>query len=95
MCAVDTATVLPMYNKSIMGAMTDSTYRELSVIVSKGLTLLIRSNQLALEEEEKKEDEQEINSDSESETDAEIQEGKIKDEDLGEEIVDILWIPNF
>lgn len=79
--------MLPLYSKSIMGAMTDATYRELSVIVCKGLTLLIRSNQLALED---REESPEVENDSESETDPEIQEGKIRDEDLGEEIVGIL-----
>ena len=85
MCAVDAMTMLPMYSKSIMGAMTDSTYRELSVIVCKGLTLLIRSNQLALEDQQES---PEI--ESENDTDPEIQEGRIRDEDLGEEIVGIL-----
>ena len=85
MCAVDAMTMLPMYSKSIMGAMTDSTYRELC----KGLTLLIRSNQLALEDQQES-PEIESENDSESETDPEIQEGRIRDEDLGEEIVGIL-----
>ena len=89
MCAVDAMTMLPMYSKSIMVAMTDSTYRELSVIVCKGLTLLIRSNQLALEDQQES-PEIESENDSESETDPEIQEGRIRDEDLGEEIVGIL-----
>ena len=49
-CADDCATAVPAYCSSIIGAMTDKTYPELSITVCKGLTLLIRSNQLALEE---------------------------------------------
>ena len=96
--AVDTATTLPAFIKNLLAAMTDSRYRELSIIVSKGLTLLIRSNQMALEQAtEEEEDEhgdgrggmqkEESESESESESEEEIQESKIRDEDLGEEIV--------
>lgn len=83
-CADDCATAVPAYCSSIIGAMTDKTYPELSIIVCKGLTLLIRSNQLALEEkhEEKEEDEEE---DSESMMSEE--EGKTTADDAEDEMV--------
>ena len=93
-CAVDAMTVLPMYSKSLLGAMTDATYRELSIAVCKGLTLLIRSNQMALENREET-PMNENDASSDSETDPEVLEAKIRDEDLGEEIVGIMGIPNF
>lgn len=48
-CADDAADALQQYGNSILGAMTDRNYKELSVIICKGLTLLIRSNQLSLQ----------------------------------------------
>ena len=85
-CAVDTSTALPQYGKSLLGAMTDTQYRELSVIVCKGLTLLIRSNQMALEDTPEM---SESESESDSESEEETQEAKIRDDDLGEEIVSV------
>lgn len=86
MCAVDASTALPQYGKSLLGAMTDTQYRELSVIVCKGLTLLIRSNQMALEDTPEM---SESESESDSESEEETQEAKIRDDDLGEEIVSV------
>lgn len=85
-CAVDASTALPQYGKSLLGAMTDTQYRELSVIVCKGLTLLIRSNQMALEDTPEM---SESESESDSESEEETQEAKIRDDDLGEEIVSV------
>ena len=83
-CAVDASTALPQYGKSLLGAMTDTQYRELSVIVC--LTLLIRSNQMALEDTPEM---SESESESDSESEEETQEAKIRDDDLGEEIVSV------
>ena len=86
-CADDCATAVPAYCSSIIGAMTDKTYPELSITVCKGLTLLIRSNQLALEEkhEEKEEKEEEEEEDSESMMSEE--EGKTTADDAEDEMV--------
>lgn len=88
-CSLDAATILPAYSKNLFGAMTDTRYRELGIIVSKGLTLLVRSSQLAMEEETEnmQGDESDGDSESDSESEEEIQESKIRDDDLSEEIV--------
>ena len=82
-CADDCATAVPAYCSSIIGAMTDKTYPELSITVCKGLTLLIRSNQLALEE--KHEEKEEKEEDSESMMSEE--EGKTTADDAEDEMV--------
>ena len=45
--ARDTASTLPQFSNSLLGAMNDKTYPSLSIRICEGFILLIRSNQLA------------------------------------------------
>lgn len=86
-CADDCATAVPAYCSSIIGAMTDKTYPELSITVCKGLTLLIRSNQLALEEKHEEEEEKEEDEEEDSESMMSEEEGKTTADDAEDEMV--------
>ena len=86
-CADDCATAGPAYCSSIIGAMTDKTYPELSITVCKGLTLLIRSNQLALEEKHEEEEEKEEDEEEDSESMMSEEEGKTTADDAEDEMV--------
>lgn len=86
-CADDCATAVPAYCSSIIGAMTDKTYPELSITVCKGLTLLIRSNQLALEEKHEEKEEKEEDEEEDSESMMSEEEGKTTADDAEDEMV--------
>ena len=86
-CADDCATAVPASCSSIIGAMTDKTYPELSITVCKGLTLLIRSNQLALEEKHEEEEEKEEDEEEDSESMMSEEEGKTTADDAEDEMV--------
>ena len=47
-CAEDVQQTLPANYKTLLAAMNDTTYRSLAISICKGLTLLVRSNQRAL-----------------------------------------------
>lgn len=86
-CADDCATAVPAYCSSIIGAMTDKTYPDLSITVCKGLTLLIRSNQLALEEKHEEKEEKEEDEEEDSESMMSEEEGKTTADDAEDEMV--------
>ena len=86
-CADDCATAVPAYCSSIIGAMTDKTYPELSITVCKGLTLLIRSNQLALEEKHEEKEEKVEDEEEDSESMMSEEEGKTTADDAEDEMV--------
>ena len=89
--ADDAAAALEQFGQSILGAMTDKNYKELSVIICKGLTLLIRSSQLSLENGSgmNDEEEEEDGSEDDSEEDDSVSqmsedEAKSNQDDLDE-----------
>lgn len=89
-CADDAAAAFEQYGNSILGAMTDKNYKELSVIICKGLTLLIRSNQLALENSEKVTEEEDLDDLSDDDNMSQMSEDdKNAQDDGSDEIVRI------
>lgn len=88
-CADDAAAAFEQYGNSILGAMTDKNYKELSSIICKGLTLLIRSNQLALENKQTTtEEEEEGSSSDDDDSVSQMSEDDMKGGDeLNDEIV--------
>lgn len=88
-CADDAAVAFEQFGNSILGAMTDRNYKELSVIICKGLTLLIRSNQLALENQHEMNEEEEEEDSSEGDSTSQMSEEELKgsQDDFTDEIV--------
>lgn len=92
-CADDAAAAFEQYGNSILGAMTDKNYKELSSIICKGLTLLIRSNQLALENKQMTTQEEEEESLSDDDSVSQMSEDDMKGGDeLNDEIVCVRMI---